>query len=132
MTDYESEQDVIAELVREFPTVPARIITNILHAYLETNDDLEHAAAGRSGSHRRRAAPRLTTARVVIAHDSSRHAGITSASSRSICSRSSATSAPSGLSTISSAPAASTARSPATTSSAVPATGTSSMPGIAP
>jgi hypothetical protein len=45
MTDYESEQDVIAELVNEFPTVPARIITNILHAYLETNSDLEHAAA---------------------------------------------------------------------------------------
>ncbi len=44
MTDYASEQDVIAELVREFPTVPARIITNILHAYLQTNDDLEHAA----------------------------------------------------------------------------------------
>ena len=44
MADYESERDVIAELVREFPTVPARIITNILHAYIATSDDLEHAA----------------------------------------------------------------------------------------
>ena len=45
MPDYDSEQDVIAELVREFPAVPGRIIARILHAYLETTDDLEHAAA---------------------------------------------------------------------------------------
>ena len=44
MPDYDSEQDVIAELVNEFPAVPGRIIARILHAYLETSDDLAHAA----------------------------------------------------------------------------------------
>ena len=44
MRDYDPEQDVIAELVSEFPAVPARIIARILHAYLETTHDLVHAA----------------------------------------------------------------------------------------
>jgi len=44
MREYDSEQDVIAELVREFPDVPGRIIANILHAYIDTTHDLEHAA----------------------------------------------------------------------------------------
>ena len=44
MRNYGSEQDVIAELVREFPDVPGRIIARILHAYLETTHDLAHAA----------------------------------------------------------------------------------------
>jgi hypothetical protein len=44
MAAYESEQDVVSELVREFPAVPGRIIERILHAYLETTHDLGHAA----------------------------------------------------------------------------------------
>jgi hypothetical protein len=44
MAEYESEQDVIGELVREFPAVPARIISRILHAYLETTANLADAA----------------------------------------------------------------------------------------
>ena len=44
MPDYDSEQDVITELVSEFPAVPARIIARILHAYLENTHDLDHAA----------------------------------------------------------------------------------------
>ena len=44
MTGYESERDVVGELVREFPAVPGRIIERILHAYLETTHDLHHAA----------------------------------------------------------------------------------------
>jgi hypothetical protein len=42
--EYESEQDVITELVREFPAVPARIIGRVLHAYVETTPDLHEAA----------------------------------------------------------------------------------------
>ena len=44
MTRFESEQDVIGELVRDFPAVPSRIIMRILHAYLETTEDLSDAA----------------------------------------------------------------------------------------
>lgn len=44
MAKYESEQDVVGELVREFPAVPARIIARILHAYLQTTADLGDAA----------------------------------------------------------------------------------------
>ena len=61
-----------------------------------------------------------------------RSCGMTSAARRSICSRSSATSRPTGFSRIIWAPASMTSRSPATTSPGVPDTGTSSMPGIAP
>jgi hypothetical protein len=42
--EYESEQDVIHELVAQFPAVPARIIGRVLQAYLETTDDLGQAA----------------------------------------------------------------------------------------
>ena len=42
--EYESEQDVIHDLVGQFPAVPARIIGRVLHAYLETTDDLGQAA----------------------------------------------------------------------------------------
>jgi len=41
--EHESEQDVIHELVAEFPAVPARIIGRVLHAYLETTSDLGQA-----------------------------------------------------------------------------------------
>ncbi len=58
--------------------------------------------------------------------------GITSAARRSICSRSSATLVPTGLSRIIWAPASMTSRRPRTTSSGVPDTGTASMPGISP
>ena len=44
MQEYESEQDVVHELVAEFPAVPARIIGRVLHAYLETTADLGQAA----------------------------------------------------------------------------------------
>jgi hypothetical protein len=44
MQESESEQDVIHELVGEFPAVPARIIGRVLHAYLETTTDLHQAA----------------------------------------------------------------------------------------
>ena len=44
MPEYESEQDVVHELVQEFPAVPARIIGRVLHAYLETTADLDLAA----------------------------------------------------------------------------------------
>jgi hypothetical protein len=44
MAEYESEQDVIGELVRDFPAVPSRIIMRILQAYLETTADLADAA----------------------------------------------------------------------------------------
>lgn len=44
MSKYESEQDVVGELVREFPAVPSRIIRRILDAYLETTADLGDAA----------------------------------------------------------------------------------------
>lgn len=44
MPEHDSEQDVIAELVSEFPAVPGRIISRILHAYLDSTHDLEHAA----------------------------------------------------------------------------------------
>lgn len=44
MAQYESEQEVIGDLVREFPAVPRRIIQRILHAYLQTTHDLQHAA----------------------------------------------------------------------------------------
>lgn len=44
MREYQSEQDVIGDLVREFPAVPARIIARILQAYLATTTDLGDAA----------------------------------------------------------------------------------------
>jgi hypothetical protein len=44
MAEYESEQDVIGDLVREFPAVPSRIIARILQAYLETTSSLADAA----------------------------------------------------------------------------------------
>jgi hypothetical protein len=44
MPEYESEQEAMTDLVREFPAVPRRIIQRILHAYLETTHDLSHAA----------------------------------------------------------------------------------------
>lgn len=43
MPEYESEQDALRELLREFPAVPQRIIQRILRAYLETTHDLAHA-----------------------------------------------------------------------------------------
>ena len=44
MQENASEQDVIHDLVEEFPAVPARIIGRVLHAYLETTTDLHQAA----------------------------------------------------------------------------------------
>lgn len=44
MPEYESEADVLNELVREFPAVPARIIAQVLSAYLEPAGDLGEAA----------------------------------------------------------------------------------------
>ena len=58
--------------------------------------------------------------------------GITSAASRSICSRSSATLVPTGFSRTISAPASMTSRTPRATSSGVPDTGTCSIPGMSP
>jgi hypothetical protein len=63
------------------------------------------------------------------AHDK---CGITSAASRSICSRSSVTLPPTGFSRTICAPASITSPIPRTTSSGVPETGTSSIPGMSP